>query len=493
MINVKEESLPLRSAYFWLLALLLIALRFLHFQPQLDLPHDWRQADTAFYIWDFAENGVDLLHPQVSWMGKHGELVLECPLPEAIVAQLQRWFGASMFLSRSIFLLFFLFCVYYFYQVVAWLFSTRLAQIATLVFLALPLSQFYSRAIHIDFFALGFAYAMFYYTMKAVAQSSLRLLLLSSLLAVVVFLVKVPYVFYLALPILVYTWQQKKLSWLLTRSFVFTLPIVAFLLWRQHAFLINDAAPDWNYILYYRKFTDNAAWYFGSWQQRLSLYRWKVLSFRMVFEVGGVIGIPMALSGWWYNKKAPQMLVLYAWGIGLLIYLLVFFNLNAIHNYYQIPFLGFIAILAGLGIDTITSVKKVWGNSLLFMLIIGSTFYAEYHYYEIPKELEEISRLVNSSTTTSDSPIVVYQDFDCRNPRILARAQRMGWSLETSAAKPEVIEKLRKEEGATHVYYVDPQIAAAFQEQFPLASVKTDTLPLVHLAGYLYRLKLQPK
>lgn len=491
MIQGKEESIFLRSKYFWLLALLLIAFRFLHFQPELDLPHDWRQADTAFYIWDFTENGIDLLHPQVSWMGKHGELVLECPLPEVIVAQLQRWFGSSMLLSRSIFLLFFLFCVYYFYQVVAWLFSRRLAQIATLVFLALPLSQFYSRAIHIDFFALGFAYAMFYYSMKAVAHSSLRLLLLSSVLAVPAFLVKVPYIFYLALPILVYAWQQNKLRWLIIRSFVFTLPLVSFLLWQEHAFLINDTAPDWNYILHYRKFTDNAAWYFGTWQQRISLYHWKILSVRMILEVGGVLGIPLALAGWWYKKGDSQMPILYAWGIGLLIYLLVFFNLNAVHNYYQIPFLGFIAILAGLGIDTITSVKKVWGNSLLLMLVAGSTFYAEYNYYESPKELEEISRLVNSSTTTSDSPIVVYQDFDCRNPRILARAQRMGWSLETSAATPEVMEKLRKEEGATHVFCVDPKIAAAFREQFPLAFEETDSLPLVHLEGYLFRLKFK--
>ena len=318
-------------------------------------------------------------------------------------------------------------------------------------------------------------------------------LLLSSLLAVVVFLVKVPYVFYLALPVLVYAWQQNKLRWLLTRSFVFVLPIVAFLLWRQHAFLVNDAAPDWSYILHYRKFTDNTAWYFGTWQQRLSLYHWKILSFRMVLEVGGVVGIPLALAGWWYNKKEQQMSVLYAWGIGLLIYLLLFFNLNAIHNYYQIPLLGFMAIMAGLGIDTIATVKKVWGYSLLLILVICSTLYAEYNYYDIPEELEEISQLVNSNTATNDFPIVVYQDFDCRNPRILARAQRMGWSLETSAAQPEVIEKLRKEEGATHVFFVDLEIAAAFHEQFPLAVVKTDTFPLVHHAGYLFRLKLRPE
>jgi hypothetical protein len=489
---VKEENEVFLNRFFGLVALLLIVLRFLHFQPQLDLPHDWRQADTFFYIWDFTENGIDIMHPQVAWMGSHGELVLECPLPEAIVAQLQRWLGPSMLLSRSAFFLFFLFSAYYFYRVTEWLFSIAIAQYATLIFLALPLSQFYSRAIHIDFFVLGFAYAMFYYAMKAVARSSLLLLLLSSLLAIPAFLVKVPYIFYLALPILIYTWQQKKLTWLITRSIVFVLPLVCFLLWREYAYLVNDAAPDWSYILHYRKFTDNASWYFGVWQQRLSLYHWKVISIRMLLEVGGAIAIPLAFTGWWAKRTDKQMPILYAWGIGLLIYLLIFFNLNAIHNYYQIPFLGFVAILAGLGIDRISSIKKGWGLTVLIALVVCSTCYAEYNYYDRPKAIEEISQLVKSNTSTSDFPIVVYQDFDCRNPRILARAQRMGWSLESKAAKAEVIERLREEEGASHLFCVDPRIANDSKTQFPLTVIKLDSILLKTSNDYLYQLELQP-
>jgi hypothetical protein len=489
---VTVEHKTFSYAYFWLLALLLVAIRFLHFQPQLDLPHDWRQADTDFYIWDFTEHGVDIMHPRVAWMGSHGELALECPLPEAIVAQFQRWLGPSMFLSRSVFLLFFLFCVYYFYRVTEWLFSTSIAKITTLIFLALPLSQFYSRAIHIDFFALGFAYAMFYYALKAVANSSLRLLLLSSLMAVPAFLVKVPYVFYLAMPILVYTWQQKKLTWLMARSLVFALPVVLFMLWQKHAYLVNDAAPDWSYILHYRKFTDNASWYFGALQQRLSLYHWKILTLRMVLEVGGLLGIPLALVGWWNHRKDQRMPILYAWATGLLLYLMVFFNLNAVHNYYQIPFLGLVAILAGWGVHAIISIKKTLGFILLLLLIICSTIYSEYNYYKRPLELEEIGQLVQDNTSKDDFPIVVYQDFDCKNPRILGRAHRMGWSLESKAAKAEVIEKLRKEEGATHVFCIDLKIATDFKAQFPLVVVQADSMPLKYREGYLYQLKLQP-
>ena len=36
---------------------MLIAARYFHFGSTIDLPHDWRQCDTAYYIWDFYHHG----------------------------------------------------------------------------------------------------------------------------------------------------------------------------------------------------------------------------------------------------------------------------------------------------------------------------------------------------------------------------------------------------------------------------------------------------
>ena len=59
----------LKKHAFLLCLISLIALRFLHFGPEIDWPHDWRQCDTGWFIWDFYKNGIDLLHPAVCWMG----------------------------------------------------------------------------------------------------------------------------------------------------------------------------------------------------------------------------------------------------------------------------------------------------------------------------------------------------------------------------------------------------------------------------------------
>ena len=52
--------------------------------------------------------------------------------------------------------------------------------------------------------------------------------------------------------------------------------------------------------------------------------------------------------------------------------------------------------------------------------------------------------------------MVTYGQMDCRNPKILYRAKRRGWSVEEAALKPEVIQRLHKEQGAQYWAYAGP-------------------------------------
>lgn len=441
-----SRALPL------ILILGLIAWRFLHFGAELDLPHDWRQADTAYYIWDFYQNGIDLLHPAVCWMGASDTVILEFPLPEAIVAQVQSWFGESMWLSRLVFLLFFLLCTYYFYRIVELLLDEQTALWATVIYLALPLAQFYSRAIHIDFFAQAFAYATFYYAMLGVKNRAVIQLILSASCAAVALLVKAPYLFFLALPVLVFAYHAQALSWVLKHSLVYLPSLLAFVFWQQHVYAINSAAPDWDYILHYRKFDQNASWYFGVFEQRLRLYFWKEIGLRIILEAGALIPVLLLPWFWLREKEKASIHVLAGWVVGLGIYVLLFFNLNVFHNYYQIPFLGPVAIFTALALREL---RKRFGNPIfvgvLSFCIIVCTAFAEQKYYQLAPELDEVGAEIRKVLPPTALPIIVYQDFDCRNPRILYRARRRGWSLEEEAANPNVVQRLIEEAGATHL------------------------------------------
>lgn len=479
---------------YWkeIIILLLVSWRFWHFGPALDLPHDWRQADTAYYIWDFYQNGINLLYPAVCWMGAADTVILEFPLPEAIVAQFQIWFGESMLLSRFLFLGFFLLCSYYFYRIVALLFDKEIAFGALVIYLSMPLAQFYSRAIHIDFFAQGFSYAVLFYSLLAIKRRSTALVLLASVLACIACLVKIPYLFFLALPVLWYAYHSKAFKWLVLRSLLFSLPILVFLAWQMHVYEVNSGAPDWSYIRHYRKFDQNSSWYFGVWVQRLSLYHWKKVSLRLLFEAGGIFSL-LLFPFRWFRTKGSKQQILWVWMLGLLIYLLLFFNLNVIHNYYQIPFLGPIAILIAIGLrEHLTKYKKSLTYLAMIVIIVFNTAIAEWKYYTIPEELDEIAQVVNQSTQMDALPIVVYDGFDCRNPRILGRARRRGWSLEEEAANSAVVERLYREEGATHLIVIDKaDLAAELIGPYQLAEmgkISTQTLPNSKLSILIFEL-----
>lgn len=438
------KTLP--TTYFLGFATLLLALRLLHFGPEIDAPHDWRQCDTAYYILDFFQNGIDLMHPAVCWMGASDTVALEFPLPEAIVALFYKGFGESIPLARFVFLSFFAGAVFYFYKTADLLFGRSTAQLATLVYLSLPLSLFYSRAIHIDFAVVLVAHAMFYYYLLGVSQKRWQWLLLSSIFAGLTFVIKAPYAFYLALPMAWYAYREKALGWVVKSAIFYLIALIPFVFWQQHVNEINGAAPDLFYIKHFRKMTQAAHWYFGSWEQRLTPYHWKVLAQRCVFDVAGGIGVVFLLVGLRRWKQLPHGSLLLIWLFALAAYVLIFFNLNVVHNYYQIPLLAPVAIGIAWGLQQVKTTALTFG--LLGLLAAGSILYAELFYYKINNEHVETAKMIRENTPDSALVIVTFQNMDCRDPRILYRAQRRGWSVEEDAVNDEVIRRLTQEQGA---------------------------------------------
>ena len=457
--NSKISQQSTYKLIFSILALVLIGYRFFHLGGVIDDPHAWRQSDTANYIYDFYKNGIDLFHPAVCWMGSYKTVIFEFPLPEAIVACFWMFFGESIFVARIVFLIFFLGAAYYFFRVVSRLYSQEVAQMSSILFLVLPLSLHYSRAIHIDFFALFLSLGMFYYFLKAFATSKFRYWSVAILFSIPAFMVKAPYAFFLALPLSILLFKSERrlqfIKWLPT----LLIPILIFYFWQRYVYHINGLAPDWDYINHYRKFDNNSNWYFGSLDQRLSLRSWKILTKRVVMEVATIPGLLLCLAGLWIMLKKKDFF-LTGWIIGLLIYLLVFFNLNIVHNYYQIPMVPATAILIALGISTLAGkvrfksdrYSKVLNISILLIVCISSILFADRNYFNTQdqKLYYKIGNEIRSNTEETDLVIITYNGFDCRNPMLLFPSRRNGWSIEENGLSPNIINRLRDEEGADY-------------------------------------------
>src|SRR5690606_21565947 len=152
----------------------------------------------------------------------------------------------------------------------------------------------------------------------------------------------------------------------------------------------NALAPNWDFIPNYNKFTDMGYWYFGSLYQRTLPELWLQISSRILHEVSGIFGLALSVTGLIiYPKNRGYYFGLF-WLTGSLIYLNIFYNLNVIHNYYQIPFIAPFSILIALGIYGIYSKIKQPSYAkiialALTMIIIGESYlYAENNYYQIP-------------------------------------------------------------------------------------------------------------
>ena len=134
------------------------------------------------------------------------------------------------------------------------------------------------------------------------------------------------------------------------------------------------------------------------------------------------------------------------------------------HNYYQLPLLAPVAILCARGLQTASAAKPL--RLLLFFgfLAVANWIYCEKNYYQVAYDHVEAGRLIRENTPDSALVIVTYQNLDCRNPKILCRALRRGWSVEEAALKPEVITRLRAEQGAQCWVYIGAGLPRQMQE-----------------------------
>jgi 4-amino-4-deoxy-L-arabinose transferase-like glycosyltransferase len=428
------------SRWIYVLLLLpLLALRLPHLAGPIDDPHSWRQSDTAYYALDFYRSGIDLLRPKVCWSGNFGVLALEFPLPEALTALLYHLFGFDHLWARLVTLAFFCGSQIYLFKIVAQVATRRLAALTAIVYALLPLSLFYSRAIHVDFCAVFFAHAMLYHFLHGFERGRRRDILLGAVFGGLGFAVKAPYLFYLYLPLAVTlirrrVWAGSRRGWLLA----LLLPPLAFLLWRSNVGHVNADKP---LLDIYPKFVERLDWYFGSLGQRLDIETWLVLLQRLIFDVANPVGLLLLAWGLWGWLRGPRRAwrgFFESWLLGAAAYVLLFYNLNWAHNYYQIPLLAIVSVFIAGCLDRFADLRSPYGLLLstgLFILLGGvSLWYAGRAYYHVDWRAVQAGQIIRENTSADDLVVVyLYDDnFEYSDPRLLYRARRRGWSIRPS-------------------------------------------------------------
>ena len=490
----------MRDAW-WAAAGALLLSRLAHLGGPLDDPHSWRQCDTVVYSLNFHRHGIDLLHPAVCWLGAQRTLIFEFPLVEALSALLYRVTGPTPVADRLVALGFFLVATAYFHRIARRLAGHRPAWLATLVWLALPLAQFYSRAAHVDFAATAFAHALLYHGIRAFERRSARHALLAAVAGALAAMIKAPYVLPVLAPLALAGLAVPTLATLTLAGVALGGTALAFALWRHHVDVINAAAPDWGFLPGYYKEVNPLWWYFGDLHQRLEPATWIQLARRFVFDVATPLGAFGALAGLgWHDRRTsssraePMRLEARAfalvWLAGAVLYLVVFFPLNVIHNYYQIPFLAPVALLAGLGLDRVWRRHAVAG-AVAVALVVAGAFWAVHSlgYYRVDWLRVEAGREIAARVPRGELVVASDHGSGYSDPRLLARADREGWSLAIPDLAPGRLDTLASLGARWVAVVTDPEHPDLASPAFLLPR-RVASVPLQHAGRPLGTLDL---
>lgn len=458
----------------FLLALtLLLLLRLPHLSGPLDDPHSWRQCDTASQTRAFVRDGVDLLHPSVRWLGGHRTLIFEFPLSEAIAAGLASVFGydpaTGHVWDRVVAFAFFLMSLAWFHACAKELTgSVTASRLASLAYAASPLAMFYSRAANVDFAAQAFVHALLWHTLRALRGGSALHAVVAAVLGALGALIKAPYLLPVALPVALVVLAALRPAAFLRAAIAFGVPAVAFALWRRHVDAVNSAVPDWTFLPGFYKEVNPLWWYVGDVAQRLQPAPWIKLAKRFVFEVGGPALALFAAAGAFAGLRAapdrapsPRVLAL-AWLAGAVAYLLVFFPLNVIHNYYQVPFVAPVALLAGLGGAWLFERTPSWLAAVVVAaaLAVAAVMPDRLGWYRVDHVRVQAGEAIARMTAAKDLLVVVDRSSEFSDPRLLQRADREGWPLRAADATPAVLARLRAEGARWLVWVEEPGVAA---------------------------------
>lgn len=386
----------------------------------------WRQCDTFFYSYEFFKSGINLLSPSVCWMGGYMTVALEFPIVSAVIALFFKIFGEKILISELVCLLFYICSVIYLYILINLLLNRRIAYLVSLVYSSLPLGLYYSRAVVIDFAELFFVIATLYYFILWLEKAGIKNLLMILIFSALALLTKAPYVLIIIFPAIYEIYRRNKIKFFLKHLIFFFIPVIIFILWQVYVQNLNSKAPDWFFIPGYFKFTNMSRWYFGYLGSRFDINNWRNIFSRFGESITTYTGIILFIAGLFinlqnnFNKKIFGLFLL-----GSLIYLLIFFDLNVIHDYYQIPFLCIASFYIAVSFDSLinhfqNNKYKFLTITVFIVFLINCIWFTERWYYKIDKLKQKSSEMIKNNTDDNSLIIVSGYHTDPREPSILA-------------------------------------------------------------------------
>lgn len=415
--------------------------------------HSWRQADTASISRNFIKEGFTPFYPKSDSfyaLNSYGDkninryFLAEFPLYNIIAHPLYLIFGVKEFLLRLVSAVFSSATVIVLFFLVKKYSSSLAAYLATLFLTIIPFNIYYGRVTMADplhvFLSVS---ALLLVTLWLEKKTYLSSALAGAVLALAI-LTK-PYAVVLGLPVAILlfaSWGREiKKNWPQILIFGF-LSLVPYALWKWHI----DRYPEGQF---------GTLWLFNSNNIRFTgaFFRWIIFE-RLNKLILGAGGFVLFFIGLLCPKNKKEWLFYLSWLLALTIFICVIATGNVTHDYYQLPLVPILAILAAKGAEFIWKIGQgFWRKtfnlgviaSLILMMLAFGWFEVRGFYQINNPAIIEAGQFVDQNLPQGAKVIAPYN----WDPAFLYQTNRWGWP-----EMPDGIEKMI-EKGATHYVSVN--------------------------------------
>lgn len=375
----------------------------------------WRQTDTESMARNFVEKKFNIFYPQMNYDGPLPNYVqLELQLTTFLIAILYKAFGYHYWLARLVPIGFFITSAFYLFRIAEKLYSTRQAWVTLLIYGALPLNLFFSRAIMPEAALLCFFTGAYYYFIKWIEDERLSTLLLAALFTCLAISQKVPAAF-LGLAMLLLCLTKYKARFILR--------------WDLWLFAVISLVPN---LIYYLWSYYHAEWKFVSGIATRHIFPKSATAFLApealefykvnLVEAFGPVPLIFAAAGLVLVVLKKDKFTLF-WLLSIVLEVLVIVSVIRF-KYYLIMLGPIIALLAGIAIALPWKYYKLGGivSIALAILVFNSSSLSEQkNFVEVRNRLDGAEILVQQ---TQKEDLIVIGTYD---PALLSISGRAGW------------------------------------------------------------------
>lgn len=422
--------------------------------------HSWRQADTASVAREYVKAGkINLFSPRFHDLSSipsghdnpEGWRMVEFPLRDGLHAWSYMHFPQIGFLEwgRILSIIFSAITIIVIYGIVVRLSGQIAALFASLIYAILPYNIFYGRVILPEPMLIMCTMLTLLSYMKY-ADSKKLIYWFATVISLVLALLLKPTALIILLPMVGYFFvtSGKTMKLFCLSAIMPILAIIPYYLWRQHIAMHSEGIPASSWLFNGNGIRFKGAWFRWLFGERIS---------KLILGYWGVIPLGFGLARLGEVKK--ETMVYGGLLLGSLAYLAVIATGNVQHDYYQTQIMPTIAILVGVGISYMLTLKRGIAKIFMLALVMGilllscalSWYELKGYFWVNNRAMVEAGQYIDAHTPADSLIIAPYQG----DTAFLFQTNRRGWPI-----GGQIEDKIKAGAG----YYVTTTRDAEFNE-----------------------------